>query len=309
MSSRLVSEVSQLRIQPSLFTIILGDFGREAATRYAGLLAAEERRHIAAILASKDLPFLDEYRRVMFSLVGDVAFLKTEMIDAAWEGSSRLSDRVLVAVRGNPVPLELIQRLALVIHDEAAGAAARGHTDVRVSLVCNALSDVLQQAIDLAVGPELETIASRFGYELRRTTSPMPSIAAHGVVQACLSEISHRSLCTGRPVLVLGAKMARELYAKWGNARGVETIEITAEQQSVIDDAVLLAIDGREAGLLQARQAIEHSVVAPHRRTDPDLIVLEACTDFDFGIGYDSIRLMASALVRDAYTPRSPLGV
>ena len=291
----------RLRTQATLFTIILGDFGREAATRYAALLAAEERSHVAGLLAHEGQPFYDEYRRIMFSLVGDVSFLKKTMIDRAWMQDGRLGDGVLVAVHDNPVPLDLVERLAVVIRDEAIGAAERGHQRVRVSLVCNALSEVLQQAVNMAVGENIALIADRLGFGLRSTYLSLPDVSAHGVVQASLCEMRHQGIADGRPLLVLGARMARSLYSEWGRQDGFETIEISESQQEVIDEAVLMCVDGDRRRVIQARQALEQGVVSIQRRRHPDLEVLEACTDFNFGIGHDSVRLMAQALVREAY--------
>ncbi len=95
--------------------------------------------------------------------------------------------------------------------------------------------------------------------------------------------------------------MANEQYLRLGSPRGMHVLALTAAQQSLIDEAVLACIDGGEANLSAARQAIERDILTPLRRIHPGLVVLEACTDFDFGLGLDSVRLMARQMVFDCY--------
>ena len=91
--------LAQLRDLPTTYEVVVGDFGREAATRYLALLAEEERMFLSRLLATQDLPFLDEYRRIMFGHVGDVDFLKQATIRRVWSVIGHLTGEVLVAVK------------------------------------------------------------------------------------------------------------------------------------------------------------------------------------------------------------------
>src|SRR5262249_15143151 len=142
--------VNRLRELATVYDIVIGDFGREAATRYMSILAEEERLFLTRILTRQGLPFLDEYRRIMFAHVGDVAFLKAATIQSVWTEAGHLTDEVLVAVKEHDVPPDMVSRLACVIRDEAVVASRRGHGRVRVVLPCNALSETLEKSAGLA---------------------------------------------------------------------------------------------------------------------------------------------------------------
>lgn len=293
--------LAQLRDLPTTYDVVVGDFGREASTRYLALLAEEERMFLSRLLATHDLPFLDEYRRIMFGHVGDVDFLKHATVRRVWSEQGHLTDEVLVAVKAHEVPADMVARFACVIHDEAVLAVRRGHGHVRVALPCNALSETLGEAVRVA-GDHAAFKAAAESVEYEPISGDaVRGLTAHGVVHSTIRQLARTGMLDGRPFVVLGAAMANEQYLRLGSPRGMHLLALTAAQQSLIDEAVLACIDGGEANLSAARQAIERDILTPLRRIHPGLVVLEACTDFDFGLGLDSVRLMARQMVFDCY--------
>lgn len=293
--------LAQLRDLPTTYEVVVGDFGREAATRYLALLAEEERMFLSRLLATQDLPFLDEYRRIMFGHVGDVDFLKQATIRRVWSEQGHLTDEVLVAVKAHEVPPDMVARFACVIHDEAVLAVRRGHSRVRVALPCNALSETLGEAVRVAGDhAAFKAAAESVEYEPISGDAVL-GLTAHGVVHSTIRQLARTGMLDGRPFVVLGAAMANEQYRRLGSPRGMHVLALTAAQQSLIDEVVLACIGGGEANLSAARQAIERDILTPLRRTHPGVVVLEACSDFDFGLGLDSVRLMARQMVYDCY--------
>ena len=64
---------------PYVYDIVLSDFGREATIRLLTELVNGERTRIQQLLEAnggpREAPFFDEYRRIMFACVGDVAYI------------------------------------------------------------------------------------------------------------------------------------------------------------------------------------------------------------------------------------------
>ena len=68
-----------LRNIPYVYDIVLSDFGRDATIRLVTKLVDGERTRIRQVLDtegdSRKTPFFDEYRRIMFTCVGDLAYI------------------------------------------------------------------------------------------------------------------------------------------------------------------------------------------------------------------------------------------
>ena len=269
--------LDRLRDLPVTYDVVIGDFGREAATRYLNVLAVEERSLLSKLLVAEGLPFFDEYRRIMFSHVGDVSFLKGPMIGHVWETRGHLTDEVLVAVSGHAVQPELVMAMVRVIRGETMSALTRGHQRVRATIVCNTLSDALEDAVRI-VNEDLALTGGR--------------VTAHGVVGSSVATLARHGMLD-RTYAVIGTEPTRAQYGQLG----MKVLSFTGQQQAVIDEAIVASIAGKPS---VARAYLE-SLVASLRRDQPGLVVLEACTDLNVGVGLDSVRLMAEHMVHECY--------
>ena len=289
----------RLRSHLPVFDIIVGDFGREAAARYVALLGSEERRVLGDALSARELPFFDEYRRLMFTLVADISYLKRGMISRAWTSHGRLTDDVLVAVKSHEVPDDLKMALEQLLADEVNSALRRGYRQIRVVLPCNSLSDLVESAV---AHLEVERLASGIeDLEIQGDSSTSsPSVVGHGVIQSALQQLAATGRA-GSPLLVLGSSMAQEQYRRVGAPLGIEVLPITMDQQALVDEAVIACIGGGKNALGQARRMLREQVIEPHCTSRPELLVVEACTDFDFGLGLDSVGLLAERMVAECY--------
>ena len=299
--------LEQLRAQAPTFDVIVGDFGREAATRYAALIGEEERQALGAELAARGLPFFDEYRRLMFTLVADIAYLKRGMIDRTWAAHGRLTDDVLIAIKSHDVPGDLKGAITELIEMEVRAGLQRGYQQVRVVLPCNSLSDVLDDAVS-----QLDIGQWSLPDPNHANAPPHPmaldtKVSAHGVIQSAIDHLSMTGAIGRSPYLVLGSSMARDQYKLLGSHLGLEVLPITVQQQAVIDAAVVACIGGGSSALGMARRSLIDQVIEPTRLSFPDLVVLEACTDFEFGLGLDSVRLLAKRMVFECYQGLLPL--
>lgn len=292
--------LEKLRDHPLTFDVIIGDFGREAAVRYAALIVEEERQVLGAELAARGLPFFDEYRRLMFTLVADIAYLKRGMIDRTWAAHGQLTDDVLIAIKSHDVPSDLKAAITELVQMEVQAGLQRGYQRVRVVLPCNSLSDVLDDAVQLGTAHlSLSDI-----WQTRAGPNQMVldrKVSAHGVIQSAIDHLSMTGAINSSPYLVLGSSMARDQYKLLGSHLGLEVLPLTVHQQAAIDAAVVACIDGGSAALEMARRSLIEQVIEPNRRSFPDLVILEACTDFEFALGLDSVRLLAKRMVFECY--------
>lgn len=297
-------ELLQLRALPITYDLVIGDFGREAATRYVGVLAEEERRFLEGILGQTGVQFFDEYRRIMFTLVGDIGFLKHGMIDRTWDAHSRLTDDVLVAVKAHEVPEDLKLALVELTRDQVRSARRRGHQRVRVVLPCNSMSDVLADVVSQvgAEGAERSVTCPGLESTLDSASGRSRGVSAHGVVRSAVEELSERGLIDGVPFVILGSSAAQLQYREEGAPFGLEVLPVSAFQQMLIDRCVLVCIEGHDRSIADARRALEAEVIKPARDRFGRVRVVEGCTDFNFGLGYDSVRLLAQRMVADAYS-------
>src|SRR3989344_8912231 len=96
----------QLLNSPKIFDIIISDFGREAAVKYVRSMAAHEREIIYARLKTSRHKFYDEYRKIMFVLVGDIAYYKESMIEK-YKDKKYLDSGILIGIGKLEIPHEV----------------------------------------------------------------------------------------------------------------------------------------------------------------------------------------------------------
>lgn len=281
---------------PGTFDIVVSDFGRVAAIRLIALIEKSERRLIHSILRGMDMPFYDEYRRISFSLIGDVRFLKSEMIEQLISKRDRLTDEILVGVNGAPVPLSLIGEIVDLCAAEIEGAYLRGHREFRVCLPCNTLSRAVNEVVaSLHSHRKLETMFSK------SSSDGALRIRAVTVVNSNATNLLEDNSRKKNNVIVLGTRLTNETYAEALEGSGISVLPLNDDHYAIIDECVVASISGRSDLLEITRNKLCNDVVENVLDGQGDAIVIEACTDFDYGLGESSLENMANWLVRDAY--------
>lgn len=102
-------------------------------------------------------------------------------------------------------------------------------------------------------------------------------------------------------LLLLGAEGALEIYDRISGTYGVEVLHIRADEQNLIDEAVVASIGGDPIEVERCRQRLRRELISPREEQHGQLTVVEACTDFSFGLGVSSLELFAEDLVRSCY--------
>jgi hypothetical protein len=284
--------------------VVIGDFGRDAAIRFCATLAAAEREVLQRRQGGGD--FFDEQRRITLSLSGDLPYVKAPHL-ARYRAGAPLDERVLVGFEGGLTPADVTDRIGVLVLEALAGPVRRGLLRALVLLPCNTLAPVswgLQERFASA-----EAISEMAG-RARRPLSPEEL----GLAKLIVEEVELFFPTVPGSVIAKTATSGGQLLAPLGTVGIVETYRQEATRLSsrvnivTLDDqdqrVVLNAIQGcitggaareQTGGLLEAlinRLRAEHGA---------ELVVVEACTDLDHGLGLDSNAAYAEAVVRMVY--------
>jgi hypothetical protein len=294
--------------QPYVFDIVVSDFGRESSIEFVRSAAILERRVARSFLSGPDEPFFDEYRRLMFVLVGDLAYFKSTQI-AAYLDSGVLDRNILVGISDTSIPPDLIARIEESVLFQLEYALSRGYRHIRVVIPCNTLAPA-SASLQRLFGNRQELFARVYATEGCRPASVDPAsvqtaqlevLTVPAVVLDYIDEVRPE----GAGLLVLGTPATVTLYRQELANRASEArhsiVSLNSAEQQLINDAVVASIDGDSSVVRQLRQRIESDVVAVRRGRSEDLVVIEACTDFDLGLGLGSRTLFMARLVSDAY--------
>jgi hypothetical protein len=295
-----------LRI-PVTYDIIVGDFGRDAAIEYLRLLAKNEKKTINSILKHRNLGFFDEYRRMMFTVIADLAFLKKDAIGKSASNDGIIKEDILIGV-GTPtiISMEFVNRISLSVIQEVLSAIDRGHDLFRVMIVCNTLSDLAIEIGKMIHSTEevrriVETNAlsiSNFekiaNVEISVHTVP-EAVMQHLVDTNKTDEVLH--------ILVLGTRGTNSIYAKLAaDSRGISILPIEDWEYELIDETVVASIGGDQNEIGLCCEQLRTKLIKHRAKLFKDLVVLEACTDFHLGLGISSLEVFAEAMVVDCYS-------
>lgn len=306
-TGRLLPTAAEILATPFTFDIIVGDFGRDASVEYIRLVAQREREMLQTILKADGHEFFDEYRRIMYTAINDVAYLKWPAIaEAARHGA--LTDAILIGMGTTPISADFIERLTTLIIQEAAVALSRGHRRIRVAIICNGLSDAAKHIGEaFPAGDALIDLAGRHGVIVAgREPFATASITVHTIPEAVMRRISaNESMSNKRRLLALGTRNTRGIYESWADVYQVEILAVDNNEQDLIDHAIVASIVGDEGEIGELRSELRSKVIEPRMRSLDGLVVVEACTDFRLHVGLSSLELFVDDMVADAYSAGS----
>ena len=303
MSTTRVDELVRL---PVTYDIIIGDFGRDATIEYLRLMAAYERSVLEPVLRREGREFFDEYRRIMFAVLGDLAFFKKPAIAASVQGRGYFTDAILVGVGFTPPSADFIENVAISVVYEVVAALAKGYERLRIAVPCNGLSALATEVGRiLRSESELHKLTSSRGLrilDIGQVVAAKPTV--HTVPESVMAHLVRRSE-RASSVLLLGTQGTNAIYRELASSQNVRVLPISDVEYAVINRAIVAAIGGDPDAIASSRQQLRSAVIEQHEATCPDLVIVEACTDFRLGLGLSSLELFAEAMVADAYSRRT----
>lgn len=298
----MVSAVDLLRM-PITYDIIISDFGRDATIEYLRLVATNEKRLIKKILEKDGHEFFDEYRRIMFTVVGDLAFFKETAIAESASRIGCLTEDILIGLGSSSMSKEFVDRVSLSVIQEVLAAMDRGHQRFRVMIPCNGLS-VLAKKIEeiICSADELERILA--DYSPMRSDSHKIAATPISVQTVPTAVMRHLTKAQNLPetlqLLVLGTRGVNGIYESLTESKSTRILPLTDREYQLIDKAIVASIGGDLNEIELCRKRVQEELVQPHGGLS-NLVVLEACTDFHLGLGLSSLEVFAEAMVADCY--------
>jgi hypothetical protein len=301
---RRLSEVSYA------FDVVLSDFGRTSALKLLRETSNIERALVQRILDSQHkriVPFLDEYRRMMFCAIGDVAYIKRDLLASYADRADELPSTVLFGVGGTRISATHVEAMADVLYSPIRSAIERGYDSVRIVIPCNTMGAVesqLRNELSCRLPDVLcRTVGAEDESPILNTHESGPDLSLYSlprvVVRHVLSGLSTAHL------LVLGTELARESYAEIAQTfadGAVDIAPVTRHQQRLMDELLLASIREDSGGVAVLSDRLERDVILPMQREyGSSLVTIQASTDYDINVGTNSLRLLATQLVLDVY--------
>jgi len=295
---------------PRVFDIVISDFGRETAIKLVQNVAVLEHRIIRSKLKDPTFKFFDEYRRIMFALIGDIAYIKQPQIDE-YRGRGILDSGILLGMSGESIPASVKERLTQCIKEQAMYALSRGYRWIRVVIPCNTLSPIsrgLEVDLRATIG-SAKLIAGGLNTGARTSDDGVHKVDdirfhAWTVPQTVLHAIQRKEALP-TDLLVLGTSTAvstyREELAQMEPRPAIKILELTAEEQEVVNEAIIAAIDGDRGEIDRSRMDILNKIIEPRRASGQAFTIIEACTDFELSVGINSLDFFTKELVNDVY--------
>lgn len=296
--------LSELLALPYHYYIVIGEFSREAAIDFLQVFANEERLRIKKILDGSDTSFCDEYRRIMFTLNCDIGFYKKPIINRIRKESEAFNLKTVSGSEYNKIVSDFSDRLAYCVAQEVDIAVRRGYSKIGVVIPCNTLAKFLSNILDtLNEMREVKRIFERFGDSVT-----MPNkvdgvqIEARTVIDVNTEYL--RDIENGKAlnVLVLGTREAAKEYSLKLKTSNVDLVKLTDFDYDLIIKTILASIEKDEKLISQYKAEITKTIIGPAEERFGNLLVLEACTDFNLGLGVNSLSVFAKGLVDNVYS-------
>jgi hypothetical protein len=291
---------------PYVYDIVLSDFGRVATLRLLGEVASIER-DIVRRLIGHDHEFFDEYRRIMFTCVGDIAHIKSDTIRGYADRALPLDRKVLFGVGETPIPTDAVSAIADVLIGPISEAVERGYQKLRIVIPCNTLAEIDYELVRL-LDKRLPGISVAH-YDPQLVTSPLPGphVMLYSVPRVVLGHLLGNRTTSRRVSLVLiGTAAARSAYQVAIDEVGLENVLVVAcspEQQVLMDQLVAASIDGDQSEVASLSETLERQLIHAQYVDRGSFVVVQASTDLSIGLGTESLKVYARQLVLDAYRP------
>ena len=101
-----------------------------------------------------------------------------------------------------------------------------------------------------------------------------------------------------REAMILGTPGTNSIYRTF-SAAGIAVTSLNEAEYRAIDKAIVASIGGDSEHISKSKRTLADEVIGP--RNAAGLIIVEACTDFRFGLGYSSLALFAEAMIDEIY--------
>lgn len=276
------------------YDLIISDFGRNAAVRYLTLLEKLEEKKIKQQLDPLKLKFYDEYRRIMFNMIAEIYTFKQHEIEDQISRLNLINENILIGVGGTEMSSFFYDAFLKRVLTIIATIPEAIYKEVRVSIICNSLSPLIEDIV-----AKLNS-TSTLKLEVERLGLPeeiVDQVSKFTIKSRTLPKSAINQLGTDAPYLILGLKNAAKYYADY---KAIDIIKLTDKEYKILDQAVVSSVSNDDSLIEQSRLQLK-DIVDKYSQIHAKMNIIEACTDFQFGLGNDSIALFAKDMVEEVY--------
>lgn len=293
---------------PYFYDIIISDFGRAAAIEYIRSVAELEQRTIQRHFIDAGSAFYDEYRRIMFAFIADIGYFKSRQIDSAIPKGKFDSD-ILIGFKGQAMPDDIRDGITAAVIEQVYLALNRGYKNIRIIIPCNTISPLGHHIVNLLNNPEEFTAIMRehSGVSYKSPIFPLLANAIFSLYTPPALVIDEiRKAHAGKvSILVLGTPLTVQIYKshilKLGLENQLTVLPLGFDEQNLVNQAIEAAISGDSASSDSIKEEIRGRIILPGQNSAGALCVIEACTDIRLGLGINSLDVLVTRSVNDAY--------
>jgi len=293
---------------PYYYDIILSDFGRAAAAEYIRSVTELEQKTIQRNFLDNDSEFYDEYRRIMFTVIADLGYFKNKQINS-FIPKGKFDSDILIGLNGEAMPEDIRDRITAAIIEQVYLALNHGYKNIRIVIPCNTISPLGQYIINLLGDPEkFKTIITE--HSGVRRSSPVFSLLAQATFSlytppALVIEEIRKAHAGKVSILIFGTPLTVEIYRNHilnlGLQNQLAVLPLEIDEQNLINQIIEASISGDTALSDSLKEKIKSSIILPRQKVADDLSVIEACTDIRLGLGINSLDVLITRAVNDAY--------
>ncbi|WP_406651458.1 hypothetical protein [Aliisedimentitalea scapharcae] len=236
----------------------------------------------------------------MFNLCCQIEWYKRDSIANQLKRQGHIDRDILVGIGPDNVADEFLNKGSETVTENIKCAIGKNYRRIRVYTPCNGLSDLTREIVARGVA---SLAGESYGDQLRSEGEcSLPNgilVEFSNVAQKVVRRISRKS--PSQTVLVLGTKGVNDIYRKQVNGTGLSVFPLNKNDFKLIDDAIVASIGKSADHLNSIKSDLMERIVSRFRATHPLGPVLEACTDFSFGLGENTLRIFAEEMVNDVY--------
>jgi hypothetical protein len=293
---------------PYFYDIIISDFGRAAAIEYVRSVSELEQRTIQSHFIDKGSAFYDEYRRIMFTFIADLGYFKNRQINSAI-AKGKLDSDILIGFKGEAIPGDIKDRIAVAVIEQVYLALNRGYKNIRIIIPCNTISPLGHYIYNLISNPEEFTIIMTEHSGVRQS-SPVFSLLANATFSlytppALVVDEIRKTHAGKVSMLVFGTPLTVQIYTSHILKLGLEdqliVLPLEPDEQDLVNQVIEASIAGDTALSDSIKEEIRGRIILPRQNAADDLSVIEACTDIRLGLGINSLDVLVTRAVNDAY--------
>ena len=293
-----ISDILQI---PLVYDIVVSDFGRDAAIEYLHKVSLAEKEIIKQVLKKDGLFFFDEYRRIMFTVIADLFFFKQAEIQNALEAEGHFTKDILIGLGPSPMSEQFVHSVVVSVVQEVLAAINRGHQLIRIMIPCNTLSNFVRDiGVFLSSRDYLRELNLLTAGEIDKILRS--HINTYTVAEAVIHHLNRlRKDDEIIRLLVLGTRDTNNIYSLYAQRYNMEVIYLEDHEYELIDATIVASIGDDKQKIEESCAALQDEIILPRSKSEKNMVVLEACTDFHLGLGLSSLEVFADSMLVSVY--------